>query len=318
MNSWIGLRCKVTDRKLISIGIPVLNEGLNIQALAKRLEPVIEEISRWGFKVEILINDNASTDNSAVLLDDWAKSDSRLTINHFSNTVPFQESILRLLQQSKGDAFVLLQSDLQDPPEVLIQFVTNWINGEKIVAGVITKRSEGFVQRTVRKIFYRSLKSFSDGKIIVGFQDFYLIDRTIVNQLKHLSAEGLFLRGHISTRFGFVQQVPYVRADRERGNSNFNFPAKYSLAMDGLLLFGTRFVRTISTISFSLFCFGVIGAFTVLISYLLGFRPAMHGWASLGMILLTLLALIGMTTGLILEYLIRIYRFQIFSNKSKD
>ena len=308
----------MTDRKLITIGIPVLNEELNIQKLAERLNPVVEEISQNGLDIEILINDNASTDASAVLLDNWAKSDSRLTVNHFSNTVPFQESILRLLQQSKGDAFVLLQSDLQDPPEVLNQFVTNWINGEKIVAGVITKRSERFLQQSIRKIFYRLLKSFSDGKIIVGFQDFYLIDKTIVDQLKRLSAEGLFLRGHISTRFGLIQQVPYIRADRERGSSNFNFPAKYSLAMDGLLLFGTRFVRTISTISFGLFCFGVVGAFAVLTSYLLGFRPAMHGWASLGVILLTLLALIGMTTGLILEYLIRIYRFQIFSNKSKD
>lgn len=318
MNSWVGLRCKVSKQRLISIGIPVLNEELNIPLLVKRLNPIIVEITERGFSVEILINNNSSTDDSAVLLDNWAKSDSRLTINHFSFTVPFQESILRLLQQSKGDAFVLLQSDLQDPPEVLIQFITSWTSGEKIVAGVITKRSERFIQRAIRKIFYRLLKSFSDGKIIVGFQDFYLVDKTIVDELKQLSAEGLFLRGHISTRFGHVQQIPYVRADRVRGKSNFNFPAKYSLAMDGLLLFGTRFVRTISTISFGLFCFGIFGAVTVLISYLFGFRAAMSGWASLGVILLTLLALLGMTTGLILEYLIRIYRFQIFSNKSSE
>jgi len=308
----------VTKRKLITIGIPVLNEELNIQALAERLNPVMQEISQLELDFEILINNNASSDGSGIILDNWANSDSRLTVNHFSHTVPFQESILRLLQQSKGDAFVLLQSDLQDPPEVLGQFVANWMSGEKIVAGVISKRSEGFLQRSIRKIFYRLLKTFSDGKIIVGFQDFYLVDRTIVNQLRQLSAEGLFLRGHISTRFGHIKQVPYVRADRARGSSNFNFPAKYSLAMDGLLLFGTRFVRTISTISFGLFCFGIIGAFVVLVSYLIGFRPAMHGWASLGVILLTLLALIGMTTGLILEYLIRIYRFQIFSNKTID
>ena len=307
----------MTEQRLISIGIPVLNEGLNISALVKRLNPVIEEITRKGFGVEILVNNNASTDNSAVLLDDWAKVDSRLTINHFAITVSFQESILQLIQQSKGDAFVLLQSDLQDPPEVLIQFIASWVSGEKIVAGVITKRSEGFLQRSTRKIFYRLLKIFSDGKIIVGFQDFYLIDKSIVDELKLLSAEGLFLRGHISTRFGHVKQVPYVRANRERGKSSFNFPAKYTLAMNGLLLFGTRFVRTISTISFGLFCFGILGAFTVLISYLFGFRAAMNGWASLGVILLTLLAMIGMTTGLILEYLIRIYRFQIFTTSSR-
>jgi glycosyltransferase involved in cell wall biosynthesis len=306
----------MADSNLISIGIPVLNEELNIPTLIARLKPVIEEIGQRELTVEILVNNNASSDNSGTLLDNWAKSDSRVRINHFPITVPFQESILRLMQQSQGDAFALLQSDLQDPPEVLIDFISNWKSNQKIVAGVITKRREGIFQRSIRKIFYRLLKSFSDGKIIVGFQDFYLIDRSIIDQLKQLSPEGLFLRGHISTRFGHVQQVPYMRADRERGKSNFNFPTKYSLALDGLLLFGTRFIRTISTISFGVFCFGVLGTIAVLLSYLFGYRAAMHGWASLGVILLTLLALLGMTTGLILEYLIRIYRFQIFSSKS--
>lgn len=306
----------MAEQKLITIGMPVLNEELNIPALIARLNPVIEEIGRKELTVEVLVNNNASTDNSGTLLDNWAISDSRVRINHFPITVPFQESILRLLQQSKGDAFVLLQSDLQDPPEVLIDFISNWKSDQNIVAGVITKRREGIIQRSIRKVFYRLLKSFSDGKIIVGFQDFYLIDRSIIDQLKQLSPEGLFLRGHISTRFGHVQQVPYTRADRERGKSNFNFPAKYSLALDGLLLFGTRFIRTISTISFGVFCFGILGTIVVLLSYLFGYRAAMQGWASLGVILLTLLSLLGMTTGLILEYLIRIYRFQIFSSKS--
>jgi len=299
----------MADQKLISIGIPVLNEELNIPYLIARLNPVIEEIGRRELTVEVLVNNNASSDISGTLLDDWAKSDSRVRINHFPFTVPFQESILRLLQQSRGDAFVLLQSDLQDPPETLLDFISHWKTNQKIVAGVISKRQEGIFQRSIRKIFYRLLKSFSDGKIIAGFQDFYLIDRSIIDQLKQLSPEGLFLRG-------YVQQVPYKRVNRERGKSNFNFPAKYSLALDGLLLFGTRFIRTISTISLGGFCLGILGTVAVLLSHLFGYRAAMHGWASLGVILLTLLALLGMTTGLVLEYLIRIYRFQIFSSKS--
>jgi dolichol-phosphate mannosyltransferase len=306
----------MVDQKLITIGIPVLNEELNIPILISRLNPVIEEISRRGLKIEILVNNNASSDESGKLLDSWAISDSRVIVNHFPITVPFQESILQLLQQSSGDAFVLLQSDLQDPPEVLTDFISSWTLQQKIVAGVISKRREGIIQRASRKVFYLLLRSFSDGKIVVGFQDFYLIDRAIIDQLKQLSPEGLFLRGHISTRFGYVHQVPYIRADRERGKSNFNFPTKYSLALDGLLLFGTRFVRTISIISFGVFCLGILGTIAVFVGYLFGYRAAMHGWASLGVILLTLLALMGMTTGLILEYLIRIYRFQIFSDKS--
>ncbi len=306
----------MVEQKIISIGIPVLNEELNIPALIARLNPVIEEIGQQGLNVEILVNNNASSDASGELLDNWAKSDQSVSVSHFEITMSFQESILRLLQRSKGDAFVLLQSDLQDPPEVIIDFIAKWKSNEKIVAGVIMKRHEGIIQRNIRKIYYHLLKSFSDGNIIVGFQDFYLIDRAIVDQLNELSPEGLFLRGHISTRFGNVLQVPYVRADRERGKSNFSFPAKYSLAVDGLLLFGTRFIRTISIISFGVFCLGVLGTAAILLSYVFGYRAPMQGWASLGVILLSLLALLGMTTGLILEYLIRIYRFQIFSSKS--
>ena len=303
----------MSNQKLLTIGIPVLNEELNLPNLISRLNLVIDEITQQDITIEIIVNNNNSMDASGVLLDSWSLNDPRIKINHLPFVVPFQQSILLLLQQSRGDAFVLLQSDLQDPPEIILDFISNWNLDDKIVAGVISKRYEGLIQRTTRKFFYRLLKLFSDGKIIVGFQDFYLLDRSIVDQLKTLSPEGLFLRGHISTRFGQVKQIPYIRVDRERGKSNFNFPAKYSLALDGLLLFGTRFIRTISTISFAIFCVGVLGTITVLISYLLGFRPAMHGWASLGVILLTLSALLGMTAGLILEYLIRIYRFQIFS-----
>ena len=300
---------------MVTIGIPVLNEESNIPILINRLNAVLRELDDLEIDIEILVNNNSSTDNSLTLLSAWGVRDTRVRVNHLPITVPFQESILRLMQDSRGDAFVLLQSDLQDPPEILKEFVKQWKLGNNIVAGVITKRSEGLLQRSVRRLFYKALKMFSDGKMIVGFQDFYLIDRMIIDQLKQLSPEGLFLRGHISTRFGHVQQVQYVRASRERGKSNFDFPAKYSLALDGLLLFGTRFIRAISTISFGVLCFGVLGTLTVILGYLFGFRPAMHGWASLGVILLTLLALIGLTTGLILEYLIRIYRFQVFSNK---
>lgn len=303
----------MSNRKLVTIGIPVLNEASNIPTLIERIRPVISQIHSGGIDVEIIVNNNSSLDESADLLNKWADADPKVKVNHFLATIPYQESILRLIQQSTGDAFILLQSDLQDPPELLAAFITNWNLGHNLVAAVISKRNEGIFQRAVRKLFYWLLKLFSDGNVIVGLQDFYLIDKKIVDQLKELSPIGLFLRGHISTRFGYVKKIPYVRSKRQKGSSNFDFASKYSLALDGLLLFGTRFIRTISTISFGLFCFGVLGTIGVIITYLLGFRPAMQGWASLGVILLTLSALFGMTTGIILEYLIRIYRFQILS-----
>lgn len=307
----------MTKSRLLSIGIPVLDEEANIPELRTRLESTLEKVYRMGLNVEILINNNNSQDQSRVVLDEWAKQDSRVKVNHFLKTVSFQESIILLMRQSKGDAFALLQSDLQDPPEILLDFIKGWNSGQKIVVGVITKRAESFFSNFSRKLFYGILVKFSDGKIVPGLQDFYLLDKEIVDHLKKLSPEGLFLRGHISTRFGKLLQIPYVRASRERGTSNFNFASKYSLALDGLLLFGTRFIRTISTISFLLFCVGVLGSLGIIASYLFGFRAPLYGWASLGVLLLTILSLIGIVTGLILEYLIRIYRFQVF-NSSND
>jgi glycosyltransferase involved in cell wall biosynthesis len=88
------------ERKLITIGIPVLNEEMNIEELIARLNPIIDQISHSNLDVEFIVNNNASNDSSASLLDSWSRSDPRVTVYHLSNTIPFQESIFKLLQQS--------------------------------------------------------------------------------------------------------------------------------------------------------------------------------------------------------------------------
>lgn len=304
--------------KKITIGIPVLNEEKNIPILIKRLQPVLNYISARGFDFEIIINENNSSDKSKDLLLEWAQIEWRVQVNELSRTITFQESILELMKKSKGDAFVLLQSDLQDPPELIKTFIDHWITGERIIAGVIAKRTEGVMKRSIRKIFYWILKTVSDERIVIGLQDFYLLDKSVVAELKMLSPVGLFLRGHISSRFGDIQRVPYLRADREYEKSKFKFSSKYSLALDGLLLFGTRFIRFISIANFIAFCMGVLGSIVLLFTYSIGIRPSMQGWASLGLLMLTLISLLGFTAALILEYLVRIYRFQIFSKTNNQ
>jgi glycosyltransferase involved in cell wall biosynthesis len=306
----------VTQKELITIGIPVLNEEDNIPELISRLTIIVDELSDLGLRIEILVNNNASTDASANLLDKWSDSDDRVKVNHIPFLISFQASILELLRASHGDAFILLQSDLQDPPETIKTFTEFWLLGDKVIAGVITERDEGRFTSLIRKLFYLMLKMFADGNIIIGFQDFYLIDRSVVNSLKNLAHDGLFLRGHISSRFGSVRKVAYSRQSRKRGITKFSFPAKYSLALDGLLLFGTRFVRSVSTISFIMFSVGIIGTFCTLVLFLTGFMPSL-GSITLGIMLFTLLSLLGVATGLILEFLIRIYRFLIFSTNHK-
>jgi glycosyltransferase involved in cell wall biosynthesis len=301
MNSNIG-------NQILTIGIPVRNEEENIPELKVSISDLIARLETKGINVEIIINDNGSTDRSLEMLRIWESNEKRLTVNKLEPPLTFQASILKMMKTAEGDAFVIYQSDMQDPIELIDNFVNQWQQGCSIVAGVIRDREESFLKKNVRKLFYRTLKLFSDGNFIVGFQDFYLISKNIYKTLATLPNEGLFLRGHISSRFGEVYTLEYRRKNRLKGKSNFKFPEKYGLALDGLLLFGTRFVRVLSTSSFLLF---VISAFLILmiaIGYLFGIRVPMRGWASIYVGILALLSLLGLAIGIILEYLIRIYR----------
>ena len=302
--------------KKITIGIPVRNEEENIPFLIEKMNIVVARLKELKLDTEIIVNNNASADRSLALLTSWAKSNTHVHVYHFSNGVSFQESILNLIRNASGDAFVIFQSDLQDPADMIVEFAQTWIKTNGIVVGVITKRDEKFHVKSVRKIFYWILKKSSDGNILVGFQDFYLLPKRVYSELAKLSPEGLFLRGHISSRFSNVTQMKYDRNDRIRGTSNFSFPQKYTLALDGILLFGTRLIRTIAVLSMCLFAGGVFSILLIGSAYVLGWKTAVHGWSSLAISISLLIAMFGMISSLILEYLVRIYRLMVFGGKS--
>jgi glycosyltransferase involved in cell wall biosynthesis len=299
----------------LTIGIPVRNEEGNIPALREEIEKIVKEIEKRNIEVEVIVNENMSSDSSLKLLTEWQRDFPNMRLFALETPLTFQASILSMMSNAKGDAFVVYQSDLQDPPEVILTFVDLWLQGNEIVAGVITSRQEGMINRAGRSLFYHSLKSVADANFVIGLQDFYLVSKRIYKSLESLPREGLFLRGHISSRFGSVVHVPYSRRKRSVGTTNFNYPQKYSLALDALLLFGTRFIRVLSTISFILFGIATILIVCLSVSYVFGFRFQIRGWASLSLLILSLFSVLGLATGLILEYLIRIYRLLVFGHE---
>jgi glycosyltransferase involved in cell wall biosynthesis len=300
----------------VSIGIPVRNEELSIPNLISELNTIVEIIERMGLSVEIIVNNNMSTDSSLELLTGWGARDSRVRIYDLAESLTFQQSIQDLMKKATGKSFILLQSDLQDPPSLIPKFVSEWVEGARVVVGIVKSRQENLISRFPRTLFYKLLKTGSDGNFYLDFQDFFLVDRSIYSKLVELPSEGLFLRGHISSRFGGVVKIEYKRNLRLQGKSNFKFSDKYSLALDGLLLFGTRFIRFVSVMSFCVFTFSMISIALLFFAAAMGFQPAMRGWMSTFIIALSALSVLGMATGLILEYLIRIYRTLIFNNKS--
>jgi dolichol-phosphate mannosyltransferase len=305
---------KNEKKRTISIGIPIKNETENIPFLIEVISQLISDLEATAFNVEVIVNDNASDDGSNAALRAWANTDVHIKLFEYGAGVSFQTSILEMMKQSSGDAFVIFQGDLQDPPELILEFVKEWTEKGSIVAGVIVKRQEGFIARMTRRIFYLVLRQFSDGDFISGFQDFYLLPKDVYKNLSELSPEGLFLRGHISSRFSNIKTISYDRKDRLRGDTKFSFARKYTLALDGILLFGTRFIRIISVLSLSIFLFGILTIFIFIGSYLLGIRALVPGWTSIMLAFLMLLSLFGMTAGIIFEYLVRIYRFLALKN----
>jgi len=300
---------------LLTIGIPVRNEEGNISALRVTIEDIVKRIEKKNVTVEIIINDNFSRDNSLSLLEEWQRDFPIIRLFALQTPISFQASIISMMREAKGDAFIVYQSDLQDPPEILLTFVDHWLEGHEIVAGVISSRKEGLINRIGRLFFYRSLQLVTDQFTVAGLQDFYLISSRVYKSLLNLPNEGLYLRGHITSRFGNVIQVPYSRRQRTAGKTKFNFPEKYSLALDALLLFGSRFIRILSTLSFVLFLLSTIAVISFFLMYSLGVRFEARGWTSLSVLVLMLVSLVGLTTGLILEYLIRIYRLLVFNQK---
>jgi polyisoprenyl-phosphate glycosyltransferase len=301
--------------KSLTVAVPLKNEEQNIPRLVTTLYELIAFCEAQEISISVIINQNASTDNSEKILSNALEHDKRFKVINLKTPLSFQASIQSMMKMSVSEGFLVYQSDMQDPIEVAKLFILEWLKGAEIVAGVVDKRSEAQRVTFVRNIFYKSLKGLSDGYFITGFQDFYLISSRVYKGIAELPTEGLFIRGHISSRFGPVRIVSYKREARKEGTSNFDFASKYSLALDGILLFGTRFIRLISVSSFLTFLVSTLALVTILVLGVSGVRPAVRGWSSLVAVMLLLISILGMTAGLVLEYLIRIYRVLILSFK---
>jgi dolichol-phosphate mannosyltransferase len=263
------------------------------------------------YKFEIIVNDNNSNDKSVELLDAWANVDKRVRVQKFRKNIGFQQSILIGMRVSTGNAVIVLQSDLQDPVEFIEDFVQSWRAGAKVVAGIVSSRKENIFSRTSRNFFYWLLKTLSDKEVEINFQDFYLLDRVVYDDIKNLHLNNAFIRARITSEYGIDVRIPYVRNDRMHGETKFNFAAKYSLAIDAILLYGNRLPRVLSIFSSVTSLILFVLTCGLLLSKLLGMDFAARGWLSLVSISLLGFSVVFFLFSVLLEYLFRIYKSQL-------
>jgi dolichol-phosphate mannosyltransferase len=252
----------------ISIVVPVFNEEENIDPLLERLGSIARHIrNEFGMTVEVIINDNHSTDRTFDMLRAYAERHDPqafdLRLFRFARNIGFQKSILVGCCKARGDVVAQIDADLQDPPELILEFLRKWREGYKVVYGIRRHRDEGAVMQLLRRLFYRLIDRISPDDLPHDSGDFRLIDRSMVDVICKLRDHDPYLRGFVAT-LGLKQiGIPYDREARQRGASKFGFAELVKLAIDGITNHSTFPLRLASYVGLA----GVLVATLLLLFY---------------------------------------------------
>ncbi|MDP2947724.1 MAG: glycosyltransferase family 2 protein [Nanoarchaeota archaeon] len=288
---------------MYSIVIPIYNEQETLPEIYRRLKAVIDTLDAPS---EIIFIDDGSSDQSSGIINEIHKSDSRIKLIRFSRNFGHQVAISAGIDFASGEVVILMDGDLQDPPEVIPNFIQKWREGFNVVFAIRTKRKENIFKRFAYFVFYRLLRKLSYLDIPLDAGDFCLMDRNVVKALKNLPERHRFVRG-LRTWVGFKQVgLSYERDQRFAGKPKYTLAKLFGLAYDGLFAFSTTPLKLAVTIGFIFTIISLLGGLTII------YRKLVHdfdliGWAS---IIVTLTFLGGLTLlilGIIGEYIGRIY-----------
>lgn len=292
------------EKMLCSVVVPVFNEELVISETYKRLKTVMDSMNE---PYELVFVNDGSRDKSAEILGGICEADHRVKLVDFSRNFGHQMASTAGMDYSSGDTIVLIDADLQDPPELIPRMLEKWREGYDVVFGVRSKRNgETFFKKLTAKFFYRLLTSMTDVDIPVDTGDFRLIDRKVCEALKKTNEKSRFLRGLISW-MGFRQTgIEYVRDKRFAGETKYPLKKMLKFAFDGITSFSYKPLKLAS------YC----GAFLSVLSFIyllivlyqgLFTSTTIAGWASTLAVSLFFNGIVLIILGIIGEYIGRIF-----------
>ncbi len=287
----------------LSVVVPVFNEQENLPTLLTRLTTVMATI---GLAYEIIFVDDGSRDASVDLLCRFAGDDARIRVIELARNFGHQVAISAGLDHARGNGVIVMDADLQDPPEVLPQFVTKWRDGHDVVYAVREQRKEGFLKRTAYNAFYRLLQRVAQVEIPLDAGDFCIMDRRVVDLLNGMPERNRFVRG-IRSWVGLDQVgLSYERQARHAGQPKYTFTRLVYLALDGLVSFSFLPLRIITVLGFIVSVISIVLAIAYTIQKLtIGLSPP--GFATLTVAIFFLSGIQLITIGVIGEYVGRIF-----------
>ncbi|MFO0988995.1 MAG: glycosyltransferase family 2 protein [Alphaproteobacteria bacterium] len=298
----------MTARRLVTICVPVYNEAENVRPLYARLAPVLAQLAdRYDF--EILFTDNHSEDETFARLAALALEDKRIRVIRFSRNFGFQRSVLAGYTHARGEAAIQIDCDLQDPPELFGEFLARWEAGYQVVYGVRKSRPrEGWLLRTGRRLFYRTIDWLSEDHLPHDAGDFRLVDRRVLDELRQVRDQQPYVRGLIAA-MGFRQiGIPYDRAPRERGQSKFRLRHLVGLALDGILHHSTVPLRLATIVGLAVSALALVGILYYFVDWLLSGGSWPQGWATLAILVLLSIGLNALLLGILGAYIGRIFK----------
>lgn len=294
-----------TSPALISIIIPCFNEAAVIGEIVKQMQVFATQLT--DLRVEFIFIDDGSADQTSKFLREYCAKDSRFRVIFFARNFGHQIAVTAGIDVAKGDAVIIIDADLQDPPAVMHEMIAKWQEGYDVVYGTRTLRpGESVFKLATAHKFYRLLNKLSDTPIPLDTGDFRLINRAVVNTLRAMPENDRFLRGMVSW-VGFKQiKLEYQRAERFAGESKYPLRKMLRFAIDGILSFSTKplqFSIGLGLLAASIALFGIL-----YVLYLRLFTDIwVEGWTTLMIAVLFLGGVQLICVGILGEYIGRIY-----------
>ena len=290
-------------KKLISVCVPVFNEQENIEKAYERITAVMSGMGRYDY--EIVFFNDGSTDGSGEAIEKLCETDAHVRAVFYERNFGYAKTVFYCMQQAKGDAAMLIHCDLQNPPELIPDFVEKWEKGADAVIGVKSKSRENKLMYFLRTLGYYIIFNFIFGmRLIPHATEFELLDKSIIKLLGGVSTQNPFLRGYILEYAKNPEKIYYTQDKRIRGKSHFRFNNLYDFSIGGIVSMSKCLPRRFIAVS-------AVGLVLLLAEFFINFLPKCFEmesalfWNSL-LIRIGLLALLLLTmlVSVVFEYVI--------------
>lgn len=294
-----------SGRRLVSYVLPVYNEAGGIRAFHERMVAAVR--SRPDLDFELIYVNDGSRDDSLSILGDIASADTSVKVLELSRNFGHQMAITAGLDHARGDAVIVMDTDLQDPPAVSLQLISAWEAGGEVVYAQRRTRRDGVCKRFAAHSYYRLLHRFADVDIPVDTGDFRLLDRAVADQLRNHRERNRFIRGLVAS-MGFRQvAVPFDRDERTSGSTHYPLPKMLRLAADGVTSFSTTPLKMVTRLGFATVVLAMLGIVYALVLRIFFPQISVPGWTLLVIMLLFLGGVQILSLGVIGSYVGRIY-----------